>query len=58
MLEALKQAVYAANIDLVRHGLVLFTWGNVSGIDHESGLHHQIPLHILNCIKHIRHSAA
>ena len=38
MLEALKQAVYEANIDLVRHGLVLFTWGNVSGIDRESGL--------------------
>lgn len=33
MLEALKKAVYEANIDLVRHGLVLFTWGNVSGID-------------------------
>ena len=38
MLEALKKAVYEANIDLVRHGLVLFTWGNVSGIDRESGL--------------------
>ena len=37
MLEALKQAVYEANIDLVHHGLVLFTWGNVSGIDRETG---------------------
>jgi L-ribulose-5-phosphate 4-epimerase len=38
MLEALKEKVYKANMDLVKHGLVLFTWGNVSGIDHESGL--------------------
>ncbi len=29
----LKQQVFHANIDLVKHGLVLFTWGNVSGID-------------------------
>lgn len=33
MLEQLKQDVYQANLDLVKHGLVLFTWGNVSGID-------------------------
>ena len=38
MLEELKQKVYKANIDLVRHGLVIFTWGNVSGIDREKGL--------------------
>ena len=38
MLEGLKKAVCAANLDLVRHGLVTFTWGNVSGIDRESGL--------------------
>lgn len=38
MLESLKQAVYEANMDLPRHGLVTFTWGNVSGIDRESGL--------------------
>lgn len=38
MLEALKQAVYEANMDLPKYGLVTFTWGNVSGIDRESGL--------------------
>ncbi len=38
MLEALKQEVLKANLDLVRHGLVTFTWGNVSGIDREQGL--------------------
>ncbi len=38
MLEALKQKVFDANIELVQHGLVIFTWGNVSAIDRESGL--------------------
>jgi L-ribulose-5-phosphate 4-epimerase len=38
MLEKLKEDVFKANIDLVRHGLVIHTWGNVSGRDHESGL--------------------
>lgn len=38
MLEQLKQEVYKANMDLVKHGLVIFTWGNVSGIDREKGL--------------------
>lgn len=38
MLEELKQAVFEANLALVRHGLVIFTWGNVSGIDREKGL--------------------
>lgn len=38
MLEQLKQEVYDANMSLVRHGLVIFTWGNVSGIDREKGL--------------------
>ena len=38
MLEAMKERVLKANLDLVRHGLVLFTWGNVSEIDRESGL--------------------
>ncbi|MFI3165685.1 MAG: L-ribulose-5-phosphate 4-epimerase AraD [Bacillota bacterium] len=33
MLENLKKEVYDANIDLVRKGLVIYTWGNVSGID-------------------------
>jgi len=38
MLDALKKEVYEANIDLVKHGLVIFTWGNVSAIDRENGL--------------------
>ena len=38
MLEKLKEDVFRANLDLVRHGLVIMTWGNVSGIDRESGL--------------------
>ena len=38
MLEELKEKVYKANLDLVKHGLVIFTWGNVSGIDREKGL--------------------
>ena len=38
MLSSLKQQVYLANMALVKHGLVIFTWGNVSGIDRASGL--------------------
>ncbi len=38
MLEELKEKVYRANMELVAHGLVIFTWGNVSGIDREKGL--------------------
>ncbi len=38
MLEQLKQEVYEANMALPAHGLVTFTWGNVSGIDRASGL--------------------
>lgn len=38
MLDELKEKVFRANLDLVRHGLVIFTWGNVSGIDRERGL--------------------
>lgn len=34
----LKQRVYDANMELHRHGLVLFTWGNVSGIDRDKGI--------------------
>lgn len=37
-IEQLKQQVYRANLDLVAHGLVLFTWGNVSAIDRENKL--------------------
>jgi len=38
MLDALKQAVCKANLDLVQEGLVIQTFGNVSGIDRASGL--------------------
>lgn len=38
MLEDLKKEVYEANMLLPKHGLVVFTWGNVSGIDREKGL--------------------
>lgn len=38
MLEQQKKEVYEANMLLPKYGLVTFTWGNVSGIDRESGL--------------------
>ena len=38
MLEELKKKVYDANLELVSKGLVIYTWGNVSGIDREKGL--------------------
>ncbi len=38
MLENLKQEVLKANLDLVKHNLVILTWGNASAIDRESGL--------------------
>ena len=38
MLEELKERVCKANLELPRHGLVTFTWGNVSAIDRQSGL--------------------
>ena len=38
MLEELRRAVCAANLELPRRGLVTYTWGNVSGIDRERGL--------------------
>jgi L-ribulose-5-phosphate 4-epimerase len=38
MLEPLKEQTFQANLLLPRHGLVTFTWGNVSGIDREQGL--------------------
>ena len=37
-MEALKEKVCKANLELVEHGLVIFTWGNVSAIDRETGL--------------------
>jgi L-ribulose-5-phosphate 4-epimerase len=38
MLEKLKNEVYKANLELVKNGLVIHTWGNASGRDHKSGL--------------------
>lgn len=38
MLEQLKREVFEANLSLPKHGLVLFTWGNVSGIDRKENL--------------------
>ena len=37
MLEELKEQVFRANLLLPKHGLVTFTWGNVSGIEREQG---------------------
>lgn len=38
MLEALKESVLKANLELPKKNLVTYTWGNVSGIDREKGL--------------------
>jgi len=38
MLELLKKAVWQANLDLVKEGLVVHTWGNASGLDRKRGL--------------------
>ena len=38
MLEQLRAEVYEANLELVRRGLVLYTFGNASGISRERGL--------------------
>jgi L-ribulose-5-phosphate 4-epimerase len=37
-IESLKEAVWKANLDLVRAGLVVLTWGNASGVDRERGI--------------------
>ena len=38
MLELLKEQVCEANLELNRRGIVIYTFGNVSGIDRETGL--------------------
>jgi len=38
MIQKLKEQVFQANLQLPKHNLVTFTWGNVSGIDREHGL--------------------
>lgn len=38
LLEKLREEVLEANLELLRHGLVLYTFGNASGIDREQGL--------------------
>ena len=35
MLDELKKAVCDANLDLVTKGVVIYTWGNVSGISED-----------------------
>ena len=37
-IDILRKNVFKANLDLVSHGLVIFTWGNVSAIDREKGI--------------------
>ena len=37
-MERLKEATFRANLDLVKHNLVIFTWGNASAIDRDRGL--------------------
>lgn len=37
-MKTLKEEVFKANLDLVKYGLVIFTWGNASAIDRKSGL--------------------
>ena len=37
-IDLLRDEVFKANLDLVKYGLVIFTWGNVSAIDREKGL--------------------
>ncbi|MBN2063586.1 MAG: L-ribulose-5-phosphate 4-epimerase [Sedimentisphaerales bacterium] len=38
MLKKLREKVCQANLELPRRGLVIYSWGNVSGIDRESGI--------------------
>ena len=38
MLRALREQVFEANLELNRRGVVVYTWGNVSGIDRDQGL--------------------
>lgn len=38
MLDELKEIVCKANLELPKHSLITFTWGNVSGVDREKGL--------------------
>ena len=38
MLKSLREAVYEANMELHRRGLVTYTWGNVSAVDRAAGL--------------------
>ena len=38
MHKELKKRVFEANLELVKHGLVIFTWGNVSEIDRQKGV--------------------
>lgn len=56
-LSALKEKVFKANLDLVKHNLVIFTWGNVLGINRDEGCqqrrevrrYHHMDAHLLTC---------
>lgn len=37
-MQSLKESVYRANVELVNSGLVIMTWGNVSGVDRDEGV--------------------
>lgn len=38
MLDKLKEQVFKANLELVKQGLVVYTWGNVSGVDRDKNV--------------------
>ena len=38
MLEQLKEEVLEANLELYRRGLIIYTWGNASGVDRDTGM--------------------
>lgn len=38
LLKEMREQVYEANMDLPKHGLVVFTWGNASAFDRDRGL--------------------
>ena len=63
MLAELKQKVLEANLLLPKHGLVTFTWGNVSGVDRDQLLLHgalarlqgqRVPVHERRLLHHYR----
>ena len=53
MLEQLKQAVYEANMELPRRGLVTYTWGNVSGSSYQCKILHILSIKSFDCFTNI-----